>query len=1534
MSERTKSTGGMASAMMDKDDILGGLADVINAKGKAQKTSAVYDLKVKVDYASPEDEKRVEELRQLSKNKETKAQVAAYTTKEDAVQNLNRIIDALDKKYDKNYNKMGKKESREFVNALQTYLASGGNLEKNVRKKDIEAVRAVATDKADISVQSFNDSLKELTETFKKIKSLTAGLTESGLEKLAKGEVLKGYKNPNYKGTSGVGSGGTDKGTGEGKGEGNGFGNGTGTGNGNADFDGDALTNAVNDMAVKVESNTEAVSKNTGAVEELTSAFKNGDIGNSKSDTKGQNRNDNKWLTNLKNYKDDDYKYADSTSLQRHISKWTDKKNPNSLYGLKDSIGDIKSADVNQLTNFVRGMEEYRGVLYALGQDIREIDPELKEFIRQIYADPRVNKENILFESMNGLPSVLDKTRTALDAAQEEIKEYQKIVSGGENGKLAPKNGGNSAKALYDEYAKLVKINLELSKTGGIKAEKDADAANQHRAYQKLKDDLLELNPLLKEYEDHMAKEGDVNGTALSKAAFMQEVVDKFNTSDVGQKLSEGIVEANAKVVEAVDGVDKLVVKYKTLVDVNSKIKELQKSSSFEDLAKVEGWKKVKEQILENNHALQKYADEVRIVNEETNEFTYAQMGKDKDPWKNLKKEFEDYFEAERKAQEEAAKQKEAVASLASEIVEMDKAVDKADENAKESAQAFVETEEKKREAATKTEETLAEVAQEEQKVAEAASEQAGQAERTAQALNEQAEAQAKLNNEQRESEMHSPTEKLDEDAKQASADLSEVETVLSRIDELLRSISDQKFLDGVRASGIENLDIVLNRLKTLQEEIERTDGSQLFGNIGEVDSQKLQAMLAEAASNIKDKASRIADKEALGLGKLYDALTDVIAAIMLKNSAFEEEAKVVKNSVNAEKGDLSGLANTVKGINKYIEESLRKIGKEAADAATKVKNTTTNAVNNAAKKTMSARRRTELTNKRDGVSTKQDNALYLAQRLAASDARRLDSLQNGSKFTPNKEYVTWEQKLNELLQDERVRTKELNKVLNERNKTLDKYNGILKENSKREQEQRKANQAQSAKIRRQLGTAASAAKVSGGSTVPEGVDTSRTMSNNERRRRGMAARRGGNSDAYALQEALKATEGEAAKLNEETQQWKFNLQECNGNAREIGQTMRSFANDAEKATEATKQQSQATDNATRSEKELQALEKRRATIMTKMAKLNANISKTYERNSAYGNTARSALRGYMEELERGGKLGSKLADLDELENVDARLKQIAEDFNRIQAEEAAAGRSGRSFFGNMANQLTHLNAQFIAMYFSWMDWVRYARQGLETIKELDSALAEMNKVSDETMTRLKDFQKESYDLADAIGSTGLELQESTASFMRLGKSLEVGSQFAEAANILKNVSEFDSIDQASESLISITEAYKDMPVMDIIDEINNIGNNYQISTSEISEGLQNVAGVLSVNKNSIEEAIALITAGNAIDQDVSKASRGVRMIALRITGTEEAKQELADRPKRVRMYGDIHYRIWLKSVKLLKRTIPRVRLLYFDRIP
>ncbi|WP_270425533.1 phage tail tape measure protein [Blautia intestinalis] len=215
-------------------------------------------------------------------------------------------------------------------------------------------------------------------------------------------------------------------------------------------------------------------------------------------------------------------------------------------------------------------------------------------------------------------------------------------------------------------------------------------------------------------------------------------------------------------------------------------------------------------------------------------------------------------------------------------------------------------------------------------------------------------------------------------------------------------------------------------------------------------------------------------------------------------------------------------------------------------------------------------------------------------------------------------------------------------------------------------------------------------------------------------------------------------------------------------------------------------------------------------------------------------------------------------------------------------------------FFDGLKQRWTSLG-QYLLSFGGFYQIFDVLKDGFNIIHDLDDALTEMNKVSDEPLDKLKSYQKESFDIANDVGTTGTQIQNSTADFLRLGESFDDAKESAKAANILFNVSEFSSIDEATESLIAMSSAYKDLDKMDIDDKLNNVGNNFSISTDGLATALQKSASALTTAGNDIDKSIALITAGNAVVQDPDSVGAGIRTIALRLTGTEEAKKELEE---------------------------------------
>lgn len=274
-------------------------------------------------------------------------------------------------------------------------------------------------------------------------------------------------------------------------------------------------------------------------------------------------------------------------------------------------------------------------------------------------------------------------------------------------------------------------------------------------------------------------------------------------------------------------------------------------------------------------------------------------------------------------------------------------------------------------------------------------------------------------------------------------------------------------------------------------------------------------------------------------------------------------------------------------------------------------------------------------------------------------------------------------------------------------------------------------------------------------------------------------------------------------------------------------------------------------------------------------------IHKLLNENSKMSTEAKAKIKAYYAEIESG--------------NPSMSLDKIHGEILKIYNAEVEAGRAGRTLWDTLKNSGFHQIAAQMAGMVGVYDVINLGKEGFNVVRELNTALTEMRKVSDETVQNLKDYQATTFDTADAVGTTAKQIQNSTADWMRLGESMNQAAESAKDANVLLNVSEFEGIDEATESLVSMSQAYKDLDKMDIIDVLNNIGNNYSISTDGLATALKDSASALVTANNDLNEAVSLTTAGNAITQDPSKVGEGLRTISLRLVGTEEAKQELSD---------------------------------------
>lgn len=221
-------------------------------------------------------------------------------------------------------------------------------------------------------------------------------------------------------------------------------------------------------------------------------------------------------------------------------------------------------------------------------------------------------------------------------------------------------------------------------------------------------------------------------------------------------------------------------------------------------------------------------------------------------------------------------------------------------------------------------------------------------------------------------------------------------------------------------------------------------------------------------------------------------------------------------------------------------------------------------------------------------------------------------------------------------------------------------------------------------------------------------------------------------------------------------------------------------------------------------------------------------------------------------------------------------------------------GTAWEQFKGSLSRKAKELSA-YIVGGGSIYGVINQVKKGISYVKEIDAALTELKKVTDETDTTYKKFLTTASQTAGQIGSTVKDFTNATADFARLGYNIEQASDLAKAASVYYHVGDdLSDIGEASDSIISTMHGFgiEAENAMNIVDKFNEVGNNFAISSSGIGQALLRSASALSEAGNTIDESIGLITAANSVVQNPESVGTAMKTLSLRIRG---AKVELED---------------------------------------
>lgn len=249
---------------------------------------------------------------------------------------------------------------------------------------------------------------------------------------------------------------------------------------------------------------------------------------------------------------------------------------------------------------------------------------------------------------------------------------------------------------------------------------------------------------------------------------------------------------------------------------------------------------------------------------------------------------------------------------------------------------------------------------------------------------------------------------------------------------------------------------------------------------------------------------------------------------------------------------------------------------------------------------------------------------------------------------------------------------------------------------------------------------------------------------------------------------------------------------------------------------------------------------------------------------------------------QRDGATKDEVAKLNtEFLKTQARLKEIGRKTDTV-------GNKIKEAFGSRVIQRI---AQMLLLTL-----LRALRQVYQNVKEIDTAMTELEIVTKSTTDQMDRAAKNISKSAREIGTGIADLTKSTTVYARLGYDLNDAQKLAEKTTIYAKVAGVN-VNEATTNITGIIKAFNIGAdgLEAVLDQLIYVGNKFPISQAEIGEAMNNAASSLAANGNSLQESIAIVSAANTTLQNVSKSSTAVRTIAARISASTSELEELGE---------------------------------------
>lgn len=238
---------------------------------------------------------------------------------------------------------------------------------------------------------------------------------------------------------------------------------------------------------------------------------------------------------------------------------------------------------------------------------------------------------------------------------------------------------------------------------------------------------------------------------------------------------------------------------------------------------------------------------------------------------------------------------------------------------------------------------------------------------------------------------------------------------------------------------------------------------------------------------------------------------------------------------------------------------------------------------------------------------------------------------------------------------------------------------------------------------------------------------------------------------------------------------------------------------------------------------------------------------------------------------------------------------RLLNDFKKIKNEAIETGNVGMTTAQKFSNAWNKIGGWSLVTG-AFTKIAQGGREMYKAVYDIDTAMTNLYKVTDETSQKYNQFLESSSKSAHELGRSISSLVEQTANWAKLGFSLDEAEQLAKISSIYANVGEVDN-NTAVSDMVTAMKAFniEASDSITIVDKLNKLGNEYATSAAALGDGLSRSASAMATSGTDINKTLAMLTGGTEITQNASEFGNFLKIGSMRIRGMKGDLEELGE---------------------------------------